>query len=103
VTRYCRGSRSAATEVILLRASSAIRTAVYASASVLAKSDDRGPARNRMRELLSDLPDVVPDNLDDLRHNGWLAVIHGRWQRRRPDLHHVRGVRAAGRQDGGDS
>ena len=23
-----------------------------------------------------DLPDVSPANLDDLRHDGWLAVIH---------------------------
>ena len=47
-----------------------------AAASVLAKSDAREPGRNRMRELLCDLPDVVPANLDDLRHDGWLAVIH---------------------------
>jgi hypothetical protein len=48
----------------------------YAAASVLAKSDARQAARSRMRELLSGLPDVVPENLDDLRHDGWLAVIH---------------------------
>lgn len=46
------------------------------SAPVLAKSKARGPARQRMRDLLCDLPDVVPADLDDLREDGWLAVIH---------------------------
>lgn len=48
----------------------------YAAAPVLAKSDVRRLARDRMRDLLSDLPEVVPDDLDDLRHDGWIAVIH---------------------------
>lgn len=48
----------------------------YASASVLAKSGVRRLARDRMRDLLCDLPDVVPAELDDLRHDGWIAVIH---------------------------
>jgi hypothetical protein len=48
----------------------------YAAASVLAKSRARRLARSRMRELLSDVPDVVPADLDDLDHDGWIAVIH---------------------------
>jgi hypothetical protein len=48
----------------------------YAAASVLAKSEARWRARDRMRGLLEDLPEVVPDDLDDLRHDGWVAVIH---------------------------
>jgi hypothetical protein len=48
----------------------------YAAAPVLAKSNVRWLARDRMRDLLSDLPEVVPDDLDDLRHDGWIAVIH---------------------------
>lgn len=48
----------------------------YVAAPVLAKSKVRWRARDRMRELLCDLPEVVPDNLDDLRHDGWIAVIH---------------------------
>ena len=47
-----------------------------AAAAVLAKSAVRGAARNRMRDLLCDMPGVVPENLDDLRNDGWLAVIH---------------------------
>jgi hypothetical protein len=43
---------------------------------VLAKSEARWLARRRMRDLLADLPDVVPADLDDLRHDGWIAVIH---------------------------
>jgi hypothetical protein len=48
----------------------------YAAASVLAKSEARWLARDRMRDLLCDLPEVVPADLDDLRHDGWIAVIH---------------------------
>jgi hypothetical protein len=48
----------------------------YVAAPVLAKSKARWQARDRMRELLRDLPDVVPANLDDLRDDGWIAVIH---------------------------
>ena len=48
----------------------------HAAASVLAKSKVRWSARDRMRALLCDLPEVVPENLDDLRHDGWIAVIH---------------------------
>lgn len=48
----------------------------YAAASVLAKSQARWRARDRMRGLLEDLPEVVPEDLDGLRHDGWIAVIH---------------------------
>jgi hypothetical protein len=49
----------------------------YSAASVLAKSKARRLARDRMRDdLLGSVPDVVPADLDDLRHNGWIAVIH---------------------------
>lgn len=49
----------------------------YAAAAVLAKSRLRHRARDRMRDdLLGDLADVVPTGLDDLRHDGWIAVIH---------------------------
>ena len=48
----------------------------YSAAPVLAKSRVRRAARDRMREVLSSQPEVVPDDLDDLRHDGWIAVIH---------------------------
>jgi hypothetical protein len=49
----------------------------YAAASVLAKSRARQLARNRMRDdLLGAVPEVVPTDLDDLRHDGWVAVVH---------------------------
>ena len=48
----------------------------YAAASVLAKSDFRWRARDRMRDLVAGQPEVVPADLDDLRHDGWVAVIH---------------------------
>jgi hypothetical protein len=48
----------------------------YAAAPVLAKSEVRWLARDRIRDLLSDLPEVVPDDLDELRDDGWIAVIH---------------------------
>jgi len=48
----------------------------YAAASVLAKSGVRRRARDRMRDLLLDLPDLVPTDLDALRDDGWIAVIH---------------------------
>jgi hypothetical protein len=49
----------------------------YAAASVLAKSGARRSARQRMRDdLLRGVPDVVPADLDDLRNDGWIAVIH---------------------------
>jgi hypothetical protein len=45
------------------------------AAAVLAKADARFAARDRMRELLSDLPGVVPaDGEPD--NDGWIAVIH---------------------------
>lgn len=47
-----------------------------AGAPVLAKSQAVRLARDRMRDLLCDVPGVVPDDLDDLRHDGWIAVIH---------------------------
>jgi hypothetical protein len=47
-----------------------------AAAAVLAKSRIRHRAGHRVRGLLADLPDVVPADLDDLRHDGWIAVIH---------------------------
>lgn len=46
------------------------------SAGVLAKSDARHRARDRMRDLFLDLPDVVPPGGDELRDDGWVAVIH---------------------------
>lgn len=49
----------------------------HSAASVLAKSRARRLARHRMQDdLLRGVPDVVPDDLDDLRHDGWIAVIH---------------------------
>lgn len=48
----------------------------YAAAPVLAKSEVRRFARDRMRDLLSALPEVVPGDLDELRDDGWIAVIH---------------------------
>jgi len=48
----------------------------FASASVLAKAGARSQARSRMRELFADLADVVPLDADDLRDDGWVAVIH---------------------------
>jgi hypothetical protein len=48
----------------------------YAAAGVLAKSQVRGRAGRRMRALLSGLPDVVPNDPDDLGNDGWVAVIH---------------------------
>jgi hypothetical protein len=48
----------------------------HAAAPVLAKSGQRRGARDRMRDLLADVAQVLPDNLDELRHDGWIAVIH---------------------------
>ena len=47
-----------------------------AAAPVLAKARQRHQARDRMLELLADVAHVVPANLDELRHDGWIAVIH---------------------------
>ncbi len=50
---------------------------VLVSAPVLAKSDAARPARARMvEELGPDLDELVPKDLDDLAHDGWLAVVH---------------------------
>ncbi|MFY1637870.1 Cas10/Cmr2 second palm domain-containing protein [Solwaraspora sp. WMMB335] len=50
---------------------------VAASAEVLARSDARHRARNRLlQQLPGDLGDVVPANTDDLRQSGWAAVVH---------------------------
>ncbi len=46
------------------------------AAAVLAKSKVRDQAGARMRELLRAVPEVVPHDLDDLRDDGWVAVIH---------------------------
>lgn len=46
------------------------------ASSVLAKSLARFAARERMRELFADQPEVVPENGDDLSDDGWIAVIH---------------------------
>jgi hypothetical protein len=43
---------------------------------VLAKSEAVRRARDRMGDLLRDVPGVVPEDLDALRHDGWIAVIH---------------------------
>jgi hypothetical protein len=48
----------------------------HAAAPVLAKSAQRHNARDRMRDLLADVAHVLPANLDELRHDGWIAVIH---------------------------
>ncbi|MFC8849721.1 MULTISPECIES: hypothetical protein [unclassified Micromonospora] len=48
-----------------------------ASAGVLARSRARGRARGRLRGQLGDrLAAVVPVHLDELRHSGWVAVVH---------------------------
>lgn len=47
-----------------------------AAAGVLAKAAARPAARNRMRDLFAAMPDVVPHGGDDLRDDGWIAVIH---------------------------
>lgn len=50
---------------------------VAASAGVLARSDARFRARDRLLEQLpGDLGDVVPANTDVLRQSGWAAVVH---------------------------
>lgn len=47
-----------------------------ASASVLAKSSVRRAARERMRNVFSGQPDIVPQDSDALQNDGWIAVIH---------------------------
>ncbi|MDG4771536.1 hypothetical protein [Solwaraspora sp. WMMD792] len=50
---------------------------VAASAGVLARSDARHRASQRLLEQLpGDLGDVVPANTDVLRQSGWAAVVH---------------------------
>lgn len=49
---------------------------VDASAPVLAKSMAARPGRDRMRDLLADVPEVVPRDLDALGEAGWIAVVH---------------------------
>jgi hypothetical protein len=46
------------------------------SAGVLAKAWARFRARDRLREQLAELADVVPPDGDELRDDGWVAVIH---------------------------
>lgn len=48
-----------------------------ASAGVLARSRARGRARDRLSaQLGARLAVVVPEHLDELRHSGWVAVVH---------------------------
>ncbi|KXK58952.1 hypothetical protein AWW66_26910 [Micromonospora rosaria] len=51
--------------------------AVPASAGMLARSGARNRARRRLRDRLGDrLAAVIPTHLDELRHGGWVAVVH---------------------------
>lgn len=51
--------------------------AVPASAGVLARSAARDRAWDRLREKLGpDLAAIIPAHLDELRHSGWVAVVH---------------------------
>jgi hypothetical protein len=47
-----------------------------ASAPVLARSAARRRAGTRFEELLGELADVIPKDIDELRHDGWVAVAH---------------------------
>ncbi|WP_405107988.1 hypothetical protein OG559_25395 [Micromonospora sp. NBC_01405] len=52
-------------------------TPVPAAAGVLARSRARDRARSRLLDQLrSRLSEVVPAHLDELRHSGWVAVVH---------------------------
>ena len=48
----------------------------HAAAPVLAKSAQRHSGRDRMRGILADVADVLPEDLDELGNDGWIAVIH---------------------------
>lgn len=47
-----------------------------ASAGILARSAARHRAGLRMSDLLGDWSFMVPAHLDELRHSGWIAIIH---------------------------
>jgi hypothetical protein len=48
----------------------------HAAAPVLAKSAQRHLGRTRMRDIFADIAHVLPDDLDELSNDGWIAVIH---------------------------
>jgi hypothetical protein len=47
-----------------------------ASAAVAVRSCAGARARTRLEKILGERADVVPKNLDELRHDGWIAVLH---------------------------
>lgn len=53
------------------------RTARPAAEPVLSRSRSRDRARKRMLTLLGEqMGELVPENMDELAHDGWIAVVH---------------------------